>query len=414
MKTATPESEPETGDLLDGRYRLQSKIGSGGMGVVYLARDEVLGRDVAVKMFRDPSADHERFSSETRLLACLNHHSLVTLFDARTGEQGVAFLVMEHVTGPTLRDRLRSGPIARGDVWNIAHDLAEALHVVHSAGIVHRDIKPSNVLLRPSPVPGEEFRAKLADFGIAYMVDSTRMTLPGTVLGTAAYLSPEQVRGEDAAPPSDVYSLGLVLIESLTGEKVYGQGTTHEAALARLAHDPVVPDWVGEQWRLLLCEMTHRDPSRRPSALDVVMRVGAFEPFVGTTLAGGTLGPSASDSTMELEVTRATPLTRTHQAPTGTVAGLPDPPFDALVSGRTDQQASDSGVDGHTSAPTASARRWPRRIAVAAAVASVLGIVLGVHWALQPASQAESLPQLPVLDEPLSSEMQQLLESVSP
>ncbi|MDO9396780.1 MAG: protein kinase, partial [Herbiconiux sp.] len=266
-----PESSPATGELLDGRYLLDSRIGVGGMGVVYRARDETLGRTVAVKVFRDSASDAARTTSETRLLAGLNHASLVTLFDARLGDGRANYLVMEYVEGPTLRERILQGPLPRAEVAAMARDLAEALHVVHGAGVVHRDIKPSNVLLRRAHVPGAHYRAKLADFGIAYLIDSTRLTTPGTLVGTAAYLSPEQVRGAEPAPASDVYALGLLLIEALTGSRAFPQTGSHEAALARLSNDPEVPGDHGYAWRSLLTAMTARDPADRPTALEIVV-----------------------------------------------------------------------------------------------------------------------------------------------
>ena len=257
--------------LLGGRYRLESRIGSGGMGVVYRATDEILGRTVAIKLFREPAAaDLGRKTSETRLLAALNHPSLVTLYDARIDGDADAYLVMEYVDGPTLRARISDGPVAPVDVVRMAKDLGEALHVVHDAGVVHRDIKPANVLLRRSLTPGEEFTATLADFGIAHLIGSSRLTTPGTLLGTAAYLSPEQVRGAEPAPPSDIYSLGLVLLESLTGERAFAQPGVHEAALARLTQSPAVPGSLGYGWKSLLTAMTASDPQERPTAMEVV------------------------------------------------------------------------------------------------------------------------------------------------
>nr|WP_219818214.1 serine/threonine-protein kinase [Clavibacter michiganensis] len=259
------------GSLLGARYRLESRVGAGGMGVVYRATDEKLGRTVAIKLFRDSeAAGLQRKTSETRLLASLNHPSLVTLYDALIDGDGEAYLVMEFVDGPTLRSRISDGPVAPVDAARMARELGEALHVVHQAGIVHRDIKPANVLLRRSPVVGEEFTATLADFGIAHLVGSSRLTTPGTLLGTAAYLSPEQVRGSEPAPSSDIYALGLVLLESLTGERVFGQPVVHEAALARLTNDPEVPGELGYGWKSLLTAMTARDPGQRPTAIEVV------------------------------------------------------------------------------------------------------------------------------------------------
>jgi len=395
-----PESSPSTGELLDGRYLLDSRIGVGGMGVVYRARDETLGRMVAVKLFRDASAESARTSSETRLLAALNHASLVTLFDAHLVEGASNYLVMEYVDGPTLRERIaEGGALSSRDVAVMARDLAEALHVVHQAGIVHRDIKPSNVLLRRSHVPGEEYRAKLADFGIAYLVDSTRLTTPGTLVGTAAYLSPEQVRGAEPAPASDIYSLGLVLLESLTGDRAFPQTGTHEAALARLTRDPVIPSSVGPGWMSLLTAMTAREPEQRPTALDVVLAAGALD---GGTEATETALDTALDAEATVAMTTLPTLV------------LPDP----AASGDSPRRDARDHEPVRRSAPDST--RLPRlrrrqviagAIAVAAVlvVAVIVIILIGALGASAPVA-----PTLPSVDDPLGTHLQQLLDAVTP
>ena len=219
MSHAPDLSTLHTGDIVGGRYILRERIGAGGMGRVFRARDEVLARDVAIKIFHSDGADETgplRRMAEARALAALDHPSLVTLYDARlVGEENV-YLVMELITGPSLQRRIEQGSLSAAEVAGILNDLAGALAVVHDAGIVHRDVKPSNVLLRPLHGATREAEAVLADFGVAHLVDATRLTTPGTVIGTAAYLSPEQVRGEAPQPASDVYALGLLAIEALT------------------------------------------------------------------------------------------------------------------------------------------------------------------------------------------------------
>ena len=148
----------------------------------------------------------------------------------------------------------------------MAMDLTEALVVVHARGVVHRDIKPANILLAPSPLPGQAFDAKLADFGIAAIVDAARVTATGTVLGTAAYLSPEQATGARVGPASDIYSLGLVLLESLTGEPAFPRTRDVQTALARLVSPPTIPDELGIEWVHLLRRMTSSEPGERPTA----------------------------------------------------------------------------------------------------------------------------------------------------
>ncbi|MWV57666.1 serine/threonine-protein kinase [Rathayibacter sp. VKM Ac-2754] len=262
------------GTTVGDRYTIEELIGKGGMATVYRARDEILGRSVALKMFApgiDDAQDLQRKSSEIRLLAALNHPALVTLYDADDGGDdtgGQAYMVMELAEGPSLAERLASGPVAPNDVASMAADLGEALHTVHAAGVVHRDVKPSNVLLVPSPLTSREFRPKLADFGIAYLIDATRITSPGTLIGTAAYLSPEQAHGDPLTSASDIYSLGLVLLESLTGRRPF-TGSAIEVTMARLLRDPEVSESLGGGWTSLLNSMTHREPEERPTAIEV-------------------------------------------------------------------------------------------------------------------------------------------------
>lgn len=305
-------------DLLGDRYRLEELVGQGGMGRVYRATDELLGRTVAIKVF--PAAvngetDRARRASETRLLASLSHASLVTLYDAVTLGDGSGYLVMEYVDGGTLADCIARGPMAPHHVAHIAVDLGEALHAVHAAGVIHRDIKPPNVLLRSAH--GRPFHAMLADFGIAYLVDAARMTTPGMAVGTAAYFSPEQARGAQPSPASDIYALGLVLIEALTGRRAFPQTTPIEAAVARLHQPPEVPATFGYGWRSLLTAMTAVDAAERPSALEVADRaralvaVGAHADLPDTTEAAVPVRapePTIAAALFGDEPTRVVPL----------------------------------------------------------------------------------------------------------
>ncbi|WP_368496218.1 protein kinase [Herbiconiux sp. A18JL235] len=382
MSIAPPESSPTTGELLDGRYLLDSRLGSGGMGVVYRARDETLGRTVAVKVFRESAVEDARTTTEMRFLASLNHAALVTLYDARMTGDRPNYLVMECVEGPTLRQRVERGPLGQRETATMARDLAEALHVVHQSGIVHRDIKPSNVLLRPSHLPGEEYRAKLADFGIALLVDATRLTAPGTLIGTAAYLSPEQVRGAAATPASDVYSLGLVLLEALTGERAFPQTATHETALARLSRDPVVPGSLGYGWKSLLAAMTAREPSTRPTALDVAVAAGEL-------MTGGVSDPTATGA-IDLEATMvlAEPPRAEPTAATVALAGVAPAALDAAPAWASTTPTKPTS----TAAPARAKGRRRRVVLTLAASALVLVAVVGVSLSALGSSSAPASP----------------------
>jgi serine/threonine protein kinase len=283
------------GSTVGGRYVLGSVLGRGGMAEVWDAQDTVLQRRVAVKLFRgDPesAAEEQRREAEIRLVAALSHPNLVTVFDAGTdfGCPGApcTFLVMELVEGTTLSRLLPLGALSPTDVADLGAQMASALAYVHARGVVHRDLKPANILLASTPrelangVTAIGVTAKLTDFGIARILDGARVTLTGTTVGTANYLSPEQASGADVSPASDVYSLGLVLLECLSGKAAFpGHGV--EAAVARLQRAPAIPDDIDPAWQGLLATMTARDPAIRPSAATVANRLRA----VGRSAASG-------------------------------------------------------------------------------------------------------------------------------
>ncbi|UBQ03653.1 protein kinase domain-containing protein [Curtobacterium sp. TXMA1] len=259
--------------LLDGRYRLEQEIGRGGMSVVYRATDEVLHRPVAVKLFHPGSVDLARQEAELGVLAALEHHGLVGLLDAGVvdvvGSGPRRFLVMSLVVGQDLEARLEVGPLSAKHIAEIGYDMAEALEYIHPHGVVHRDIKPSNILLVDYGTGSERARARLTDFGIALAAGVERLTADGVTTGTAAYLSPEQARGGDVGPASDVYSLGLVLLQCFTRRREF-PGSLVESAIARLSRDPVVPEPLPEHWKHLLRAMTAQDPADRPLGAQLV------------------------------------------------------------------------------------------------------------------------------------------------
>ena len=261
--------------LLKNRYAMHEAIGQGGMAVVYRAFDTALGREVAIKIFNASNDDIEgaRQEDEVNVLASLSHHSLVTLLDAGVDrsvrENPRVFLVMELVHGPDLQRALRSGPMTGRQVSQIGYDLAEGLAYIHRRGVVHRDIKPSNILLADYQDDSSRPRAMLTDFGIAHR-GVQQQTEGAATTGTAAYLSPEQVRREPVGAPSDVYSLGLVLLECFTGVLAY-PGEPVDSAMSRLVNDPALPGSLGEDWRQLLTAMTARDPRDRPLSNELVL-----------------------------------------------------------------------------------------------------------------------------------------------
>ena len=272
-----------------GRYQLRGLLGRGGMAEVFAAHDRATGDDVAVKIFRpgiEPADARGRRRREADLMRTLCHPGLVQVLDAdlqddpdRPPSADRPYLVMELVRGESLAARLRRGATTEGEVVALGFALCSTLAYIHRLGILHRDVKPANILLPDRTTDAadgaEPPMPKLADFGVARAVDSTRMTAEGFTIGTANYLSPEQVTGAEVGTAGDVYSLGLVLIEALTGEPAYaGHGV--EAAVARLHRDPALPRGAAPGLRALLQRMTDRDPDRRPPALVAARQLAAL------------------------------------------------------------------------------------------------------------------------------------------
>ena len=258
-----------------GTYEILAPLGAGGMGAVYKARDPHLERDVAIKVLSDTLARNPehlaRFSREARLLAALSHPNIATIYGVEERD-GVRFLVLELVGGESLTAKLTDGPLPVTEALQFARQIAEALAAAHEKGIVHRDLKPSNVHVTP------EGRAKVLDFGLAKAVDaqvgssivtSDSMTTTGAVLGTPAYMSPEQARGLDVDRSTDLWSFGCLVFEMLTGRRAFS-GPTVADCLAAILHDE--PEWknlprsVPPAIRRLLQRCLDKDPSGRPDA----------------------------------------------------------------------------------------------------------------------------------------------------
>ncbi|WP_432025478.1 protein kinase domain-containing protein [Streptomyces sp. 1222.5] len=342
-------ADPQSAQVLCDRYRLGSRIGSGGMADVYEGVDTRLRRPVAVKVFRpgsDPQTE-DRLAAEAVFLARLQHPGLVTVYDAGRHDDR-AYLVMQLVDGPTLRGLLTCGALPRRRVTELGTALARALAHVHRAGIVHRDVKPSNVLLDTTGDP------YLADFGIARLANATRHTAPDVLTGTAAYLAPEQVEGGRVGPAADVYALGLVLLECLKGDLEY-HGTPLEAAVARLHRPPTVPAWLSPDLAALIRAMTDRDPEARPDAEQCARAL--------STLTSGPdrRGPSPSAAAVRLPLPRAAHPDENEPVRTEELA----------VTGRSGPPRGPRGV------------RHGRRLAVGTVLAAI-SVALGTTLAVAP------------------------------
>jgi serine/threonine-protein kinase len=249
------------GALFDGRYRIIRRLGQGGMARVFLAQDESLHRQVAIKVLADRHSDDphfiERFQREARAAARLNHPNIVQVYDQSQG--GMSYIVQEYVEGETLKDLIRrESPLDPRRAITIALQILAALRIAHQQGVVHRDVKPQNILMQP------DGKVKVADFGIASAGGDTEMTEAGSIVGTAQYLAPEQARGLTVGPPADLYALGIVLYEMLSGRVPFEGDTAVNVAMRHVQEAPQ--------------PLTERNPLV-PVALEaVVMRALAKDP----------------------------------------------------------------------------------------------------------------------------------------
>jgi serine/threonine protein kinase len=271
-----PEPEPDVdAPLLLGRYRPIRVLAHGSLATVYLGRDERLGRNVAMKLMdAGTEIDMVRYDAELRALARLNHHGLVSIVDAgidfSVPDDPRPFLVMELVNGKTLERNLRERTLRARQIGELAADLAETLEYVHRSGLIHRDVTPANIMIANYGTLSSRERALLTDFGLA--VEASALPTAEKVAGTAAYLSPEQARNDTLTPATDIYSLGLVILQCFTNEIAF-PGTVIESITARLSSDPYIPDTLPEPWPAMLRGMTNRDPLQRPAAEDVAAAV---------------------------------------------------------------------------------------------------------------------------------------------
>jgi serine/threonine-protein kinase len=320
------------GTLLGDRYRVRRPLGLGGMAQVLLCEDVKLRRLVAVKRLHadSPNDVERRFLREARLGAALNHPNLVAVFDTVVDDDGL-LIVMEYVEGEALTRAVRGGPLEPDRVLRMARDVAAGLDHAHAHGVIHRDVKPGNVLLRNDGV------TKLADLGIATAVDLTRITRSGELLGTAAYMAPEQLEGRAAHPASDVYALAAVCFEALAGERPRRGRSAIELA-HRIATEPP-PD------------LRDRMPSAPPAAADALKRAMVRDPDERT--------PSAGQFAAELEAALAG---REAPEPPAAAPTRRLPPADPIVL--------------QPPAPAAASPRPPRRAPRAAALIPVALLAL--------------------------------------
>jgi len=262
--------------MLSGRYETGEKLGTGGMSNVYKATDRILERTVAVKVLAEHLSDDERFverfKREALAVAKLIHPNIVQVYDS--GEDaGRRYIVMEYVDGRSGAQILqRSGPVEPEIAAEIGVQACSGLDYAHRRGIIHRDVKPGNLMIVGGPVGGGEMIVKLTDFGIARAIEQTRITQVGSVVGTAAYLAPEQVRGDEATPATDVYALGVVLYQFLTGRLPYEGSSLAELAVRQQNEKPLPPDTYNSEVPRTLGAAVLRalegDPNRRYASAD--------------------------------------------------------------------------------------------------------------------------------------------------
>jgi beta-lactam-binding protein with PASTA domain/predicted Ser/Thr protein kinase len=255
-------AEPETGTVVDERYRLDRKIGSGGMADVWLAEDTELDRKVAIKILHDNFAQDaefvQRFQREAQAAAGLQHPNVVGIFD-RGSFNGTYFIAMEYVDGPSLKDLVKGG-MSPKDAIDFTRQILNAARFAHRKGIVHRDLKPQNVLI------DGEGRARVADFGIARAGESSDITATGSVMGTAQYISPEQAQGKPTTPRSDIYSIGVILYEELTGRVPFQGDSAVAVALKQVSEAPRRPSAINPDVPPALDAVVMRALTKDPDA----------------------------------------------------------------------------------------------------------------------------------------------------
>ncbi|MFE3599232.1 serine/threonine-protein kinase [Streptomyces sp. NPDC059142] len=359
--------------VIDGRFELEARLGGGGMGTVWRARDLVLDRVVALKEVRpldpalaeyDPEAAYllrARVLREARALARVSHPNVVTIHHVVDGDAyPYPWLVMELVTGGTLHDRLARGPMEPVEAAALGREVLAALRAAHGAGIQHRDVKPANVLLRP------DGRPVLTDFGIAAIREATALTATGSIIGTPDYMAPERISGDDGGPGSDLWSLAMMLYVAVEGRHPLRRGSTL-ATLAAVLKEPLPPATKAGPLAAVLDAVLVRDPAARPDAETVDGMLAA--------VARGVVGAGAGAAPGATEPGPPEPGT--------TKRGTPEP-------GTTSYRLAPPGAvprttvpDGDVPPPAGGRSRVARRVAIGASLAgTALAVVL--LWTLLP------------------------------
>src|SRR5438874_10417705 len=287
--------------VLGGRYKLDERIAGGGMGDVWRGTDEVLGRTVAVKILLPSLLDEpgfaERFRGEARTMATINHPGVVDVYDYGSDPQAGAYLVMEYVEGDALSRTLsKVGRLTPARTMALMAQTADALHAAHEKGIVHRDVKPGNLLVRPNGT------LVLTDFGIARSAMVGQLTAAGSVLGTASYISPEQATGGVATPLSDIYALGVVAYQCLSGHRPFEGENPLEIAMRHVREAPApLPNDIRTPVRQIVERAMAKDPAGRwPSAAalaQVARRASAQLAGAGAVAGAGAPAPPPATGT---------------------------------------------------------------------------------------------------------------------
>ena len=317
--------DPLIGSFFDGRYKIVRKLGAGGMANVYLAEDQELGRRVAIKILNDRHANDdqfvERFRREAKNAAALSHPNIVSIYD-RGEAEGTYYIAMEYLDGRSLKELIVTrGPAPVPVAVEYARQILSALRFAHRHGIVHRDIKPHNVL-----VDGEG-RVKVTDFGIA-RAGASQMTEAGSIVGTAQYLSPEQARGTNVDQRSDLYSLGVVLYELLTGSAPFGGDTPVEIAMKHLSQVPEPPSAkrpnLPHDLDLLVMRALAKDPEERYQSAE------EMDADLERVARGGTVSRETEESATQILSAQTGPMAATAATmiapPPRAIAGPPAPP----------------------------------------------------------------------------------------